>query len=59
MSYVGVLAQLLDIQLEAIEEALNHQFKGKAKSWLSPNMNVVKAAYNYSPANFQNRSLSS
>lgn len=52
MSYVGVLVQLLGIELEAIEEALNHQFKGKAKAVI-PNMNVVKAAYDYSLANFQ------
>jgi len=49
MAYVGVLSYLLGIPLSAIEEALNHQFKGKTKA-VTPNMNVVKAAYEYSVA---------
>ena len=46
MVYVGALAQLIDIPLESIQEALNFQFNGKAKA-VESNMIVVRMAYNH------------
>lgn len=44
MVYVGAVAQLLDIPLERIEEALHFLFKGKQKL-VDLNMDVVQAAF--------------
>jgi 2-oxoglutarate ferredoxin oxidoreductase subunit alpha len=43
MVYVGVVAQMLGIELEEIRRALETHFRGKAKA-VSMNMNVVEAA---------------
>ncbi len=43
MVYVGVLAQLLGIDLEIIREVISFHFKGKAKP-IESNFSVVKAA---------------
>jgi len=46
MAYVGVLAWLLDIDLDKIYQALNFHFKGKTKP-IDLNFGVVQAAYDY------------
>jgi 2-oxoglutarate ferredoxin oxidoreductase subunit alpha len=54
MVYVGALAELLGIEIEAVEEALLHHFQGKRKP-VDLNFGVVKAAAAYARANFTNR----
>lgn len=44
MVYVGALAQLLDIPLQKLDEALDHHFKGRRKL-VEPNLNVITAAF--------------
>jgi len=44
MVYVGVLAALIQIDIDAIEEALNQHFNYQSKA-VSPNMSVVEAAH--------------
>ena len=46
MVYVGALAQLLEIPLSFIEEALNHNLKGKTRA-VESNFNVAKLAFNW------------
>lgn len=46
MVYVGALAQLIGIELEAIREALSYHFSGKQKA-VELNFNVVKGAAEY------------
>lgn len=46
MVYVGVLAFLLDIPLDAIQKALDIHFKGK-KAAIEPNLNAVSAAFDW------------
>lgn len=48
--YVGVLAQLLGIDLASVEHAMGKQFKGKAKA-IALNLGAMKAGYEYTAAN--------
>lgn len=50
MIYVGAVTQLLDIELSAIEEALNYHFGGRAKI-VDPNMDVIRMAYDWTRDN--------
>ncbi|MEZ4515655.1 MAG: 2-oxoacid:acceptor oxidoreductase subunit alpha [Chloroflexota bacterium] len=50
MVYVGALAQLLDIPLNQLEEALSFLFKGKQKV-VESNMAVVRAAHAWTAEN--------
>ena len=52
MIYVGAVAQLLDIDLEAIEEALNYHFGGRQKI-VQPNMEVIRLAYDWTAENVE------
>ncbi len=52
MLYVGVVTQLLDIDLKAIEEALNYHFGGRA-SIVESNMEVIRLAYDWSQDNLE------
>ncbi|MBF6591689.1 MAG: 2-oxoacid:acceptor oxidoreductase subunit alpha [Ktedonobacterales bacterium] len=54
MVYVGALTELLNIEIEAIEEALLHHFKGKRKP-VDLNFGVVKAAIAYTRQNITKR----
>ncbi|MFP4324116.1 MAG: 2-oxoacid:acceptor oxidoreductase subunit alpha [Anaerolineales bacterium] len=51
MVYVGGLAYLLGIELDAIERALGHELKGKQKA-IDLNQDVVKAAYQWATENW-------
>jgi 2-oxoglutarate ferredoxin oxidoreductase subunit alpha len=50
MVYVGVLAQLLGIEMKAVELALNKQFKGKAKA-INLNLQAAKLGAEYAAKN--------
>ena len=50
MVYVGALAQLLDIPLEQIEDALSFHFKGRRKL-VDSNMDMVRMAYAWTAEN--------
>ena len=50
MVYVGVLARMLDIDLDYIYQALDFHFKGKQKP-IDLNFGVVKSAYDWAEAN--------
>jgi len=50
MVYVGVLAQLLGIEMEAIEQALEFHFKGKRKP-VELNLKVIQMAAQWSEEN--------
>lgn len=52
MIYVGAVAQLLDIDLTAIEEALNYHFGGRQKI-VEPNMEVIQMAYDWTAENIE------
>ncbi|HIP73379.1 MAG TPA: 2-oxoacid:acceptor oxidoreductase subunit alpha, partial [Anaerolineae bacterium] len=54
MVYVGALAQLLEIPLTKIEEALDFHFKGRRKL-VESNLGVVQAAYAWTEANIIKR----
>jgi 2-oxoglutarate ferredoxin oxidoreductase subunit alpha len=54
MIYVGAVAQLLGIDLDAIEEALNYHFGGRQKL-VEPNMEVIKMAYDWAAENLEKR----
>ncbi|MCQ3939294.1 MAG: 2-oxoacid:acceptor oxidoreductase subunit alpha [Chloroflexi bacterium] len=54
MVYVGVLAQLIGIDLEKIEAALNFHFKGKQKP-IDMNLNAVKAGAEWAKANLEKK----
>ncbi|MDX1662896.1 MAG: 2-oxoacid:acceptor oxidoreductase subunit alpha [Candidatus Promineifilaceae bacterium] len=54
MIYVGALAQLIGIELEAIEEALNYHFGGRQKI-VEPNMEVIQLAYDWAAENLEKR----
>ncbi len=54
MVYVGVLAQMLDIDLDKIQAALNFHFKGKQKP-IDMNFNAVKAAAEWAKANLEKK----
>ncbi len=50
MAYVGVLAYLLDIDLNEIKAALHWHFKGKVKA-IEPNVKTITAAIEWAKAN--------
>jgi 2-oxoglutarate/2-oxoacid ferredoxin oxidoreductase subunit alpha len=50
MVYVGVVAQILNIDLEKIHQALDFHFKGKAKP-IELNFNIIQAAADWAAAN--------
>ncbi len=52
MVYVGILAHMLDIDLEYIRQALDFHFKGKPKP-VELNYGVIKSAYEWAEANLQ------
>jgi 2-oxoglutarate ferredoxin oxidoreductase subunit alpha len=52
MVYVGVLAQILGIELETIKAALSFHFKGKQKP-IDMNFNTVKAGAEWAAANLK------
>ena len=52
MVYVGVLARMLDIQLDQIRQALDFHFKGKPKP-VDLNFGVVRSAYDWAEANLK------
>jgi 2-oxoglutarate ferredoxin oxidoreductase subunit alpha len=54
MVYVGVLAQILGIDLETINAALTFHFKGKQKP-IDMNFNTVKAAAEWAKANLEKK----
>lgn len=54
MVYVGVLAYLLGIDLEAIDAALNFHFRGKAKA-VELNSRVVRSAFQWAEENLEKR----
>lgn len=54
MVYVGVLAQLLGIDLDKIYQALSFHFKGKQKP-IDMNFNTVKAAAEWAAANLEKK----
>lgn len=54
MVYVGVLAHLINIDLEKIYMALDFHFKGKKKA-IDSNYNIVKAAADWAAENLEKR----
>ncbi len=52
MTYVGVVAHLLGIPLEVIEQALSHHFGGRAKL-IDSNMDVVRRSHAWAVASIQ------
>lgn len=50
MVYVGVIVQLLGIELEYIEEALSYHF-GRRQKLVDQNMGIVKMAYDWAAEN--------
>ncbi len=54
MVYVGVLAQVLGIDLEKIRQALDFHFKGKQKA-VDMNLSVVQAAADWAAQNLEKR----
>lgn len=54
MVYVGVLAQIIGIELEKIEAALNFHFKGKQKP-IDMNLNAVKAGAEWAKTNLEKK----
>jgi 2-oxoglutarate ferredoxin oxidoreductase subunit alpha len=54
MIYVGIVANILNIDLEMIHQALNFHFKGKQKA-IDLNYGVVEKAYNWAAENLVKR----
>jgi len=54
MVYVGVVAQVLGIDLDKILMALDFHFKGK-KAAIDSNFNVIKAAFDWAAENIEKR----
>jgi 2-oxoglutarate/2-oxoacid ferredoxin oxidoreductase subunit alpha len=54
MIYVGALAQLLDIDLGAIREALSYHFGGR-EALVDSNMEVIQKAYDWAAENLEKR----
>jgi 2-oxoglutarate/2-oxoacid ferredoxin oxidoreductase subunit alpha len=52
MVYVGILAKMLDIDLDALYQALNFHFKGKQKP-IDLNFDVIKAAHIWAENNLE------
>lgn len=54
MVYVGVLAQLINLDMEKITAALTFHFKGKQKP-IDMNLNAVKAGFEWAKANLEKK----
>ncbi|MDT8307820.1 MAG: 2-oxoacid:acceptor oxidoreductase subunit alpha [Anaerolineae bacterium] len=54
MIYVGALSQLLNIDLEAIREALSYHF-GRREALVESNMEVIQLAYDWTAENVEKR----
>ncbi|MGZ9164307.1 MAG: 2-oxoacid:acceptor oxidoreductase subunit alpha [Anaerolineales bacterium] len=54
MVYVGVLAQMIGLDLETIHAALSFHFKGKQKP-IDMNFNIVKAGADWAKANLEKK----
>ncbi len=54
MVYVGVLAQMIGIDVEKIQAALEFHFKGKAKP-INMNMGAVNAGYEWAKVNLEKK----
>jgi 2-oxoglutarate ferredoxin oxidoreductase subunit alpha len=54
MVYVGILARMIGIDMEAIHYALDVHFKGKQKA-VDLNYNVAKASYDWASENLEKR----
>jgi 2-oxoglutarate/2-oxoacid ferredoxin oxidoreductase subunit alpha len=54
MIYVGALAELLDIDLGAIREALSYHFGGR-EALIDSNMEVIQKAYDWAAENLEKR----
>ncbi|MFN2144685.1 MAG: 2-oxoacid:acceptor oxidoreductase subunit alpha [Anaerolineales bacterium] len=52
MAYVGVLAQMLEIDMDMIREAISYHFSGK-QSPIDLNMGVIEKAYEWAKANLE------
>ncbi|MCE1255738.1 MAG: 2-oxoacid:acceptor oxidoreductase family protein, partial [Anaerolineae bacterium] len=52
MVYIGVLAYLINIDMDCIREALDFHFKGKPKP-LNANMAIIQSAFDWSMAEFE------
>lgn len=56
MVYVGVVAQMIGIDMDAIYTALDFHFKGKKKP-IDSNFNIVKAALEWAAANLEKKDV--
>jgi len=54
MIYVGALSWLLEVELDAIEEALSYHFGGRQKL-VDSNMEVIRLAYDWAAENLEKR----
>ena len=54
MVYVGVLSQMIGLDLETIRAALSFHFKGKQKP-IDMNLNIVKASVEWAKANLEKK----
>lgn len=54
MVYVGVVAQILGIDLDQIYQALDHHFKGKKKA-IDSNFGIIKAAADWAGENLEKK----
>ena len=54
MAYVGIVAQMLGIEMDKIEAALSFAFKGKQKA-IDLNLNVAKAAAEWAKTNLEKK----
>jgi 2-oxoglutarate ferredoxin oxidoreductase subunit alpha len=54
MVYVGVLSEMLGIDLDQIYQALDHHFKGKKKA-IDSNMGIIKAAALWASENLEKK----
>lgn len=54
MVYVGMLAKMIGIDMTAIHEALDFQFKGRQKA-VDSNYNVAKSAYDWAAENLEKK----
>lgn len=52
MAYVGVLAFMLGIEMDKLEQALDFHFNGKEKA-IKMNMGVIQAAFEWAAANLE------
>ncbi|MCS5527613.1 MAG: 2-oxoacid:acceptor oxidoreductase family protein, partial [Candidatus Poseidoniales archaeon] len=50
---IAVACQLIGIEFSALADVLDFQFSGKSEELVAANVEVGKAAYDYSAANFQ------